>query len=133
MFRDGMTSRESWGENFPSRQIHRRRAQAVDMKKIFPFEVPGRQAPRVVEAIKNDVRKYLKRERRKALPEGVDFWDFDCRVGQGSAEPEPKHVEELIGAIDQASASEADSVYIEILAKPGHRASKDQGAPPLAD
>jgi hypothetical protein len=94
------------------------------MKKTFPFQVPGHQPPRVVEAIKNDVRKYLKRERRKPLPEGVDFWDFECRVGHGDCEPEPKHVEQLIPAIDQASASQCASVYIEILAKPGHRKSK---------
>lgn len=94
------------------------------MKKTFPLNVPGHQPPRVVEAIKNDVRKYVKRERRKALPEGVDFWDFNCRVGQGESEPEPKHVEELVAAIDQAAASQCASVYIEILAAPGHRKSK---------
>lgn len=91
------------------------------MKKTFPLQVPGHQPPRVVESIKNDVRKYLKRERRKALPEGVDFWDFDCRVGLGEEAPEVKHVEEIVPAIDQAAAKECASVYIEILAKPGHR------------
>jgi hypothetical protein len=94
------------------------------MKKTFPLTVPGHQPPRVVEAIKNDVRKYVKRERRKALPDGVDFWDFRCKVGQGETEPEPKHVEEIIAAIDQAAASQCASVYIEILATPGHRQSK---------
>ena len=94
------------------------------MKKTFPLTAPGHQPPRVIAAIKNDVRKYVKRERRKALPEGVDFWDFDCKVGQGEAAPEPKHVEELIAAIDQAAASQCASVYIEILATPGHRTSK---------
>ena len=52
------------------------------MKKVFPFSAPGHQPPRVVAAIKSDVRKYVKRERRKPLPEGVDFWDFDCKVGR---------------------------------------------------
>lgn len=94
------------------------------MKKTFPLNVPGHQPPRVVATIKNDVRKYVKRERRKALPEGVDFWDFNCKVGQGEAEPEPKHVEEIVAAIDQAAASQCASVYIEILATPGHRKSK---------
>lgn len=94
------------------------------MKKIFPLEVTGHQPPRVIEAIKNDVRKYVKRERRKALPEGVDFWDFDCRVGLGESAPEVKHLEEIIPAIDQAAAKQCGAVYIEILAKPGHRTSK---------
>jgi hypothetical protein len=100
--------------------------QAGDMKKIFPLSAPGHQPPRVIASIKNDVRKYVKRERKKTLPEGVDFWDFDCKVGQNDATPEPKHVEEVIAAIDQAAAAQCASVYIEILAKPGHRQSKSQ-------
>lgn len=110
--------------HFPPRQIRFLWTQAGDMKKTFPFSVPGHQPPRVVEAIKNDVRKYLKRERRKAVPEGVDFWDFECRVGHGDAEPQSKHVEEIISAIDQAAAGQCASVYIEILAIPGHRTKK---------
>ena len=91
------------------------------MKKTFPLSVPGHQPPRVVEQIKNDVRKYLKRERKKKLPEGVDFWDFNCKVGQGDAAPELKHMEEVIPAIDAAAGSGCEAVYIEILATPGHR------------
>ena len=94
------------------------------MKKTFPLTAPNHQPARVVEQIKSDVRKYLKRERKKPLPEGVDFWDFACKIGQGEAEPESKHVEEIVPAIDQAAASECASVYVEILAKPGHRTSK---------
>lgn len=94
------------------------------MKKQFPLTSPNHQPARVIEQIKNDIRKYLKRERKKSLPEGVDFWDFNCKVGQGEATPETKHVEELTAAIDQAAASECPSVYIEILATPGRRQSK---------
>lgn len=94
------------------------------MKKTFPLTSPSHQPARVVEQIKSDVRKYLKRERKKARPEGVDFWDFACKVGQGEAAPETKHVEEIVPAIDQAAAAECASVYIEILAKPGHRTNK---------
>jgi Family of unknown function (DUF6172) len=94
------------------------------MKKIFPLTSPLHQPARVVEQIKADIRKYLKRERKKKLTEGVDFWDFDCKIGQGEAAPEMKHVEEIIPAIDQAAAAACGAVYIEILAKPGHRTSK---------
>ena len=100
------------------------------MKKTFPLTAPGHNAPRVVEAIKSDVRKYLKRERRKPLTEGVDFWDFSCRVGQGESAPESKHVEEIIPAIDAAAAAECGSVYIEILAVPGHRMPKSGAEKP---
>ncbi len=91
------------------------------MKKLFPLTVTGHQPPRVIEQIKSDVRKYVKRERKKALPEGVDFWDFDCRVGSAAASAEKKHVEELHKAIAEMAASGSEAVYIEILAKPGHR------------
>jgi Family of unknown function (DUF6172) len=94
------------------------------MKKLFPLTSPLHQPARVVEQIKADIRKYLKRERKKKLTDGVDFWDFNCKIGQGEAAPEIKHVEEIIPAIDQAAAAECGSVYIEILAKPGHRTSK---------
>jgi hypothetical protein len=94
------------------------------MKKHFPLTSPKHLPTRVVEQIKSDIRKYLKRERKKPLPEGVDFWDFACKVGQGETSPESKHVEEIIPAIDQAAASDCTSVYIEIIATPGHRQKK---------
>ena len=94
------------------------------MKKQFPLTSPNHQPARVVEQIKSDIRKYLKRERKKPLAEGVDFWDFACKVGHGDLAPEVKHVEEVVPAIDQAAASACGSVYIEIIATPGHRQKK---------
>lgn len=94
------------------------------MKKTFPFENPPHQPQRVVEAIKANIRKYIKRERRKALPEGVDFWDFDCRSGKESTNAKVLHVAELIAAIDNASKEGWSEIYIEILAKPGIRTRK---------
>ncbi len=94
------------------------------MKKLFPMEVPNLKPPRVVEAIKHDVRKYLKRERRKACPEGTDFWDFDCRTGTTADEAKPMHVADVNAAIDTASSENWPTLYIEILSKPGHRTKK---------
>lgn len=94
------------------------------MKKTFPLHLPGHADQRVLEAIKGDVRKYIKREQRKALPTGVDFWDFACKVGQDQLEPVAKHSKEIIPAIDAAAKNEAKSVYVEILAIPGHRMKK---------
>ena len=99
------------------------------MKKTFPLKVPGNADERVLEAIKQDVRKYLKRERRKKLTVGVDFWDFDCKVGADQAEPLVKHPEEVIPAIEAVARTEgAASVYVEILAKPGLRTKKPVAA-----
>ena len=97
------------------------------MKKLFPLQDPKHKPARVVESIKAEIRKYLKRERRKELPEGTDFWDFDCRAGKDAESAETVHVSEITKPIDTASREEWDSVYIEILAKPGHRA---KGAAP---
>ncbi len=51
------------------------------MKKNFPLQIEGKNPDRVLEAVKHEIRKYFKRERNRALPKEVDFWDFDCKVG----------------------------------------------------
>jgi len=102
------------------------------MKKTFPLHVPGNADARVIEAIKNDIRKYVKRERRKAVPEGVDFWDFDCKVGRDQETPEIKLLPEVAAAIDAGAGAGAASVYIEILAKPGHRIPREPQPAPVS-
>jgi Family of unknown function (DUF6172) len=100
------------------------------MRKTFPLEDPPHKPPQVIASIKNVVRKYLKRERRKTLPEGMDFWDFDCQVGQDGP-TKVVHVAELIGAIDAAAENDWPTIYIEILAKPRKRTRKP--SPPSED
>ena len=100
------------------------------MRKSFPLEVEKLKPPRVLESIKHQIRKYLKRERRKVLPEDVDYWDFDCRAGKNSENAEVLHVAELTAAIDTASREEWKEIYIEILAKPGVRGKKTPEPPP---
>jgi len=94
------------------------------MKKTFPLAVEGLKPPRVVESIKHDVRKYVKRERRKELPEGVDFWDFHCRVGPSADSNKAVHVDDIPREIDEASKAVQSQIYIEVLAAPGVRAKK---------
>ena len=94
------------------------------MKKTFPLHVEGLKPPRVVEAIKHDVRKYVKRERRKTLPEGIDFWDFHCRTGAESGASKAVHVDDIAHEIDEAAKSGQAAIYIEILAAPGTRSKK---------
>ena len=52
------------------------------MRKTYHLDIEGRHPERLLEAAKHDIRKYLKRERRKPLPAGADIWDFDARFGQ---------------------------------------------------
>jgi len=94
------------------------------MRKNFPLQIDGRHPDRVLDAVKHEVRKYLKRERRRDLPEGIDFWDFDCKCGLQAADAEVVHLSALIAAIDALAKAQAMSVYIEILAKHGKRTPK---------
>lgn len=94
------------------------------MKKTFKFTHPKIKVPRLVEAIKYEVKKYLRRERRKALPKGADFWDFDCRMGVDEASSEAVHVYDINKAIDHAESKQLESFYLEILAKPGKQKKK---------
>ncbi|MEN7973344.1 MAG: DUF6172 family protein [Verrucomicrobiota bacterium] len=94
------------------------------MKKTFQLTHPKIKYPRLVEGVKNEVRRYIKRERRKELPEGVDFWDFDCRFGDTEAEARGIHLSEIDGCINDAEARGLVSFYVEILAKEGIRSKK---------
>ena len=94
------------------------------MKKTFQMSHPKIKTPRLVEAIKHEVKKYLQRERRKPLPADVDFWDFDCRFGADEASAEVIHVADINKAISGAEEQQLASFYLEILAKPGRRRKK---------
>ena len=91
------------------------------MKKIFKLTHPKTKVARLVEAAKNDIRKYLKRERKKNLPDGVDFWDFDCKFGPSPEESKEIHWSEISKYIDEADELQLESFYVEILAKSGCR------------
>ena len=72
----------------------------------------------MLEAVKHEIRKYVKRERKKNLPEKATmYWDFDCKVGVSADEAEVLVFEDLIKALDRVKESGATEVYVEILAK----------------
>ncbi|MEY4421116.1 MAG: hypothetical protein RLZZ498_1712 [Pseudomonadota bacterium] len=97
------------------------------MKKTFQLHVEGKHPDRVLDAIKHEIRKYLKRERRRDLPEGVDYWDFDCKFGLTEEAAEAVHLANVIACIDNAVANQAQQFYVEILAKHGVRAKRPAG------
>ena len=94
------------------------------MKKTFPLQIEGKNPDRVLEAVKHEIRKYLKRERRRDLPDGVDYWDFDCKFGLEESAAKPVHLAELINALDIAAKDSAKQVYAEIVAKHGVRKAR---------
>ena len=88
------------------------------MKKIFKLTDPKKHEDRVLEAIKNDIRKYVKREKKKDLPDKATmYWDFDCKVGVSADDAEVVVYEELIKALDTVKATGVSEVYVEIMAK----------------
>ncbi|MDD5030741.1 MAG: DUF6172 family protein [Rhodoferax sp.] len=88
------------------------------MKKTFQLWIDGKNRDRVLEATKHEIRQYMKRERNKALPEGMDFWHFDCRFGLTNVTATEVHPAQLSAVIDAAAKDGAASFYLEILAKP---------------
>ena len=90
------------------------------MKKTFPLHAPGKADARVLDAIKHDVRKYVKRERGKLLPEGFAIWRFDCKVGVDGTTAETKDLKEISQAIDVIAQAGGTSVYVEVIAVPDH-------------
>jgi hypothetical protein len=94
------------------------------MKKTFRINHPKIKVARLIESVRCDVRKYLKRERKKKLPEGVDFWDFECKFGPTAEEAKVVHVAAIGKSIDAAEEQQLESFYVEILAKPGYRTKK---------
>ena len=88
------------------------------MKKVFKLIDEKRHEDRVLEAVKNDIRKYVKREKKKELSDKKTmYWDFDCKIGASSDIAEAIPYEELIKALDKIKAMGVKEVYIEIIAK----------------
>jgi hypothetical protein len=97
------------------------------MRKTFPLRIEGRHPDRVLDAVKHEIRKYLKRERRRELPPGMDYWDFDCRLGADKDGAQPVHVAGLIERLDETVAAGATQIYAEVLARAAQRAPRAPG------
>ena len=91
------------------------------MKKTFQLHVEGKHPERLLEAIKHEIRKYVKRERRRDLPEGVDFWDFDCKFGTTQETAEVVHLNDITVRMDEVAQALGTQCYVEILATHGVR------------
>jgi hypothetical protein len=93
------------------------------MKKTFPLQAPGKDDARVRDKIRHEVNKYVRRSRRKEVPEGFAQWEFACKVGATSETAALKPLKEVAGAIDAVAEGGATSVYLEIEAVPAQRIS----------
>ncbi|MBC7419256.1 MAG: hypothetical protein H7328_00880 [Bdellovibrio sp.] len=94
------------------------------MKKTFNITGTTHKPDRQVELVKHEINKYLARERRKAVPAGADFWDFACKCGANSNSATAILVTEFSKKVDEVAANKPDTIYVEIIAKPGTREKK---------
>ena len=94
------------------------------MRKTYTLNIEGKNRDRLLEASKHDIRKYLKRERNKALPAGVDYWDFDTKSGVDEASAVAVAFADLFRSIDTLVAGGGDQFYVEVRSKAGHRSVK---------
>ncbi|GIU00023.1 hypothetical protein TSL6_05290 [Sulfurovum sp. TSL6] len=88
------------------------------MKKIFKLTDEKKHEDRVLEAVKHEIRKYVKREKKKKLEDSQNtYWDFDCKIGPTSESAKVVEYDDLIKALDAVKATGATECYVEILAK----------------
>ena len=87
------------------------------MKKKFLLKDEKKDPKRVLEAIKHKIRKYIKREKRKELPDGSNFWKINCKFGQDEQSAVEIRYEDLIKNINEASAQNLDSFYLELISE----------------
>jgi hypothetical protein len=91
------------------------------MKKTFPLQAAGKDDARVRDKIRHEINKYVRRCRRKPVPEGFAQWEFACRVGRGAEDAESRSLKEVGGSIDTVAQGGATAVYVEIEAVPAQR------------
>ena len=103
------------------------------MRKTYLLNIEGKNRDRLLEASKHDIRKYVRRERGRSLPEGVDFWDFDCKFGSDEATSSVVHFGALTALIDTVAQEGGEQFYVEVVTKHGHRTAKPQGAENVSD
>lgn len=96
------------------------------MRKTYLLNIEGKNRDRLLEASKHDIRKYVKRERSRPLPAGVDFWDFDCKFGSNDATAAVVHFATLMSLIDTVAQDGSEQFYVEVVTKHGHRTARPQ-------
>lgn len=87
------------------------------MKKTYKLEHPKIKVARVVDSVKHDIKKFLKKERKKQLPSGAKYWGFDCKFGQSEESAVEVPLSSLTKNIDDLVANNIMTIYVEITPK----------------
>lgn len=95
------------------------------MNKTYELVDKKRNKDRVVDLVKNEVRKYIKREKNKPLTEGVDFWKMECKISKDNNELVFVEFNNLIKTIDILVLEDAKALNIEIISTEGIQKVKE--------
>ena len=96
------------------------------MKKTFQLIVENKNKDRQVDSIKNEIRKYIKRERSKKLPDNCNYWNFACKFGNTKEEAAEIRFVDVTKSIDIAVAENLESFYLELVALAEFRKPKEK-------
>ncbi|WP_438483029.1 DUF6172 family protein [Oleiharenicola lentus] len=88
------------------------------MKKAFPLQAVGKDDARVRDKIRHEVNKYVRRSRKREIPEGFGMWEFACKIGPQAEQAESKPLDAIAHEIDAIAETGVKEVYIEIEAVP---------------
>jgi len=97
------------------------------VKKVFQIEQERLKPDRAVDAIKNELRKYVKREKKKDLPnKKTMYWDFDCKFGKSAELAEVCTFEEISTKLNSVVDEGWKTCYVEIMAKAVDKPLKEE-------
>lgn len=94
------------------------------MKKTYKLVDEKRNIERIIEAIKYDVRKYIKREKNKKNTSDEFVWKFNCKSAVTEENAEIISFLDITKTIEAVATSEAETFYIEIVAYEEQRPAK---------
>ena len=87
------------------------------MKKQFTIQESNHAPARQVDKFKHEIKQYIARERRKDLPENMDYWDFECKIGDSQDSLVEIHLSEINKAIDRLIVNGCNGFFIEVIAQ----------------
>jgi hypothetical protein len=97
------------------------------VKKVFKIEQERIKPDRAVDAIKNELRKYIKREKKKDLPNKKSmYWDFDCQFGKSAALAQVCGFDEILTQLNSVVEEGWSECYIEVMAKAVNKPIKEE-------
>ena len=96
------------------------------MKKTFRLQESGKHPDRIIETIKHQLKKYLRREKKKKFQISNSFWDFECRFGADADNSKEVSFNEIIQLLDRAREDNWKECYIEIIAVAREKSLRDK-------